>query len=78
MPDFYAFIASDELASADDPVEILKSADTIDALLADKSFDPDKTAFWARGKVGASTGQEEILDQKTGQMVSAAVCGLDR
>lgn len=78
MSDFYAFISPAELASADDPVEILRSANTIDQLLEDKSFNPDQTAFWARAKVGPSTGEDEILNQKTGQMVAAAVCGLDR
>lgn len=78
MPDFYAFISPAELASADDPVEILRSANTIDDLLEHKSFNPDQTAFWARAKVGPSTGEAEILNQKTGHLVPAAVCGLDR
>lgn len=78
MPDFYAFVSPTELASADDPVEILRSADTLGELLADKSFDPDRTGFWARAKVGPSTGEDEILNQRTGRMVPAAVCGLDR
>lgn len=78
MPDFYAFISPVELASADDPVEILRSADTIDDLLEDKSFNPDQTAFWARAKIHPSTGEDEILNQKTGRLVPACVCGLER
>ncbi|HSZ50177.1 MAG TPA: hypothetical protein VK801_01280 [Caulobacteraceae bacterium] len=78
MADFYAFISPAELASSDDPVEILRSANTIDELLEHKSFNPDQTAFWARAKVHASTGEDEILNQKTGKLVIAAVCGLDR
>ena len=78
MADFYDFISPDELASSDDPVEILRSADTVEKLLADKSFNPDQTAFWARAKVGASTGEDEVLNQKTGQLIPACVCGMDR
>jgi hypothetical protein len=78
MADFYAFISPAELASSDDPVEILRSANTIDELLEHKSFNPDQTAFWARAKVHASTGEDEILNEKTGKLVIAAVCGLDR
>ena len=78
MADFYAFILPAELASSDDPVEILRSANTIDDLLEHKSFNPDQTAFWARAKVHASTGEVEILNGKTGKLVTAAVCGLER
>ncbi|HEY1929135.1 MAG TPA: hypothetical protein VGG92_16845 [Caulobacteraceae bacterium] len=78
MADFYAFISPAELASSDDPVEILRSANTIDELLEHKSFNPDQTAFWARAKVHASTGEDEILNEKTGKLVLAAVCGLER
>jgi hypothetical protein len=77
MPDFYAFVSPAELASGHDPVEILRSAKTVGALLADKSFNPDQTAVWARAKVGPATRTEEITNQKTGDLVTAAVCGLD-
>jgi hypothetical protein len=78
MADFYAFIAADELASGHDPVCVLRSSDTLSDLLMDKSFNPDQTAFWARAKVGPSSGQTLVVNQKTGDTLTAAVCGVDR
>ena len=76
MSHFYAFVAVGELNSDHDPVRILRSAHNLSDLLEHKTYDPAQTAFWARAKVGPSTGETEIVNQKTGKPESVAVCGM--
>lgn len=76
MSQFYAFVSVGELNSDHDPVRVLRSAHSLDDLLEHKTYDPTQTAFWSRGKVGPSTGETEIVNQKTGRTEAVAVCGM--
>jgi hypothetical protein len=78
MADFYAFIAAGELQSADDPVRLLKSAASLEALLADPTYDPDDGGgFWARGKIDGNGQTAQVTNQKTGLSEPALACGVD-
>jgi hypothetical protein len=78
MADFYAFISPSELQSAHDPVRLLKSATTLQDLLADPTYDPDDGGgFWARGKIEGPGLGADVVNQRTGLSEPAVACGVD-
>ncbi len=77
MTDRYGYVTPAQLASTDDPVEILADADSLDALLALESFDPDGASLWARAKVRPTDRTGQVRNARTGKTVSASACELD-
>jgi hypothetical protein len=77
MTDRYGYVTPAQLASADDPVEILADADSLDALLALDRFDPDGASVWARAKVRPTDHTVEVRNARTGERVAASACELD-
>jgi hypothetical protein len=76
MADRYGFVTLAQLGAADDPVEVLIDADTLPALLALTSFDPDNTGFWARAKIQPTSQTVDIRNAKTGLAAPATACAL--
>lgn len=75
MGTFFAYIASSELASGDDPVDALRTAATRAVLVSDPSFDPNGASSWARADVAAvEAGSVNVTNQNTGQPVPARIC----
>jgi hypothetical protein len=78
MPDLFAFISPDGLASADDPVTALKMAPTRAVLVADLSYDPDHTKPWPRAAiVQVENPPLQIVNRKSGALTAACVCHLE-
>lgn len=78
MPDLFAFISADELASAADPVTSLKTAPTQAILVADLTYDPDHTHPWPRAAiVQVENPALEIVNRKSGAPTAACVCHLE-
>ena len=76
MGAIFGYVTASQLASSDDPLEILRSAETAASLLALTSFGPDSADHWAAAKVQAIGPRVQILNEDTNQSVSATVCRL--
>jgi hypothetical protein len=75
---FYAYISPTELVSQHDPVRLLRSATTLEELLAHPSYNPDELGgFWARSKVDPPQQNVQIQNERTGLSEPASVCGLE-
>ncbi len=76
MPTIFGYVTTSQLAGHDDPVEILRSAPSRDALLRLDSFSPGDTSGWARAGVAGLGQTRDIINDDTGLPVEVAVCAL--
>jgi len=76
MSVIFGYVTAAQLTTSDDPLEILRSAETVPALLALTSFAPDSTDHWAAEKVATIGPTVQILNEDTNQSVAATVCRL--
>jgi hypothetical protein len=78
MATLYSFITPKELASADDPLTVLRTAPDEATLRGNPNFDPDHTSLWARAAVrNVEQPPVQVTNLKTDQHVSACICQLE-
>ena len=77
MTTLYAFIAPSEISSKHDPMRVLRFNVDQQALLADRSYDPDTVSFFAL-RVFKSQGQQvAVTNDETGDQEVVSVCTLE-
>jgi hypothetical protein len=73
----YAFIAPGEISSKHDPMRVLKFDTSQQALLADRTYDPDNVSFFAFAVLKSQGQQVDVENLKTGGREIACVCRLE-
>jgi hypothetical protein len=74
LADFFSYVPVGDLDGHHAAVTLLKSADTLAALLADTTFDPDQTGTRNAANVTDLGDRKQVTNTKTNDVVSAAVC----
>jgi hypothetical protein len=72
----FGYVTTAQLSGADDPIEVLRSADSEDALLRLDSFSPSATSDWARSGVTRVGPIRNIANEEDDSQVEVAVCAL--
>ncbi len=76
MVGFFSYVAIADLTLEDGVATLLKSADSVAALLADPTYDPDQVGSRGVSNIADTGTRRQITNTKTGDVVSAAVCSV--
>jgi hypothetical protein len=76
MAAFFSYVPIGDLDGQHAKVALLKSAPTEAELLLDTTFDPDQAGSRNAADVTDTGARSQVTNSKTGEVVSAAVCGV--